>query len=234
MNNIRIMGEGTVGAGNYNKISIMGEGDILGKVNAKGISILGNGRSEKGIETNALKVSGTFRTKSFVKIKDFLKVSGNATFNDNVTSENIKISGEAEFKNGLNSRKMRILGKCDVSGDCESERIIGRGETNVEGLMTADYIDLKLFNGSYIKEIGGESIKVTKGKSFFMFRGSKGRLFSDIIEGDNIELTNTTCKIVRGNNIVINSGCKIGKVEYRDNLKINNNSEVEEKLWRKS
>lgn len=234
MNNIRIMGEGTVGAGNYNKISIMGEGDILGKVNAKGISILGNGRSEKGIETNALKVSGTFRTKSFVKIKDFLKVSGNATFNDNVTSENIKISGEAEFKNGLNSRKMRILGKCDISGDCESERIIGRGEANVEGLMTADYIDLKLFNQSYIKEIGGENIKVTKGKSFFMFRGSKGSLCSDIIEGDNIELTNTTCKIVRGNNIVINSGCKIGRVEYRDNLKINSSSEVEEKLWRKN
>lgn len=67
-----------------------------------------------------------------------------------------------------------------------------------------------------------------------MFRGAKESLYSDVIEGDNIELTNTICKIVRGNNVVINSGCKIGRVEYKDKLQINNNSEVEEKLWRKS
>ena len=234
MNNIKIMGEGTVGKGIYNKISIMGEGDILGKINAKRISILGNGRSEEKIETNALKVSGSFRTKSNVKVNEFLKVSGNAIFNESVISEDIKISGEAEFKSGLNTKKIKVLGKCDVFGDCEGEKITGRGEINVDGLMTADYIDLKLFNSSRIKEIGGENIKITKGKSFFMFRGAKESLYSDVIEGDNIELTNTICKIVRGNNVVINSGCKIGRVEYKDKLQINNNSEVEEKLWRKS
>ena len=167
-------------------------------------------------------------------MNEFLKVSGNAIFNESVISEDIKISGEAEFKSGLNTKKIKVLGKCDVFGDCEGEKITGRGEINVDGLMTADYIDLKLFNSSRIKEIGGENIKITKGKSFFMFRGAKESLYSDVIEGDNIELTNTICKIVRGNNVVINSGCKIGRVEYKDKLQINNNSEVEEKLWRKS
>lgn len=234
MNNIKIMGEGTIGAGNYKKITIMGEGDILGDINVENISVLGNARSEKKIETNGLKVSGNFYAKDNIKIKDRLKVSGSATFNNTVDSDDIKISGDVKFKNGLSSKKIKVVGQCDVLGNCESERIIGRGQTNVEGLMTADHIDLKLFTHSYIKEIGGENIKISKGKNLFMFRGGRGRLSSEVIEGDNIELTNTTCKVVRGNNVVINSGCKIELIEYRDDLKVNNNSEVGKSIWRKN
>jgi hypothetical protein len=49
------------------------------------------------------------------------------------------------------------------------------------------------------------------------------------IEGDDIRLSSTRARVVRGNNVVIESGCEIDLVEYTGSLKINRGAEVKEK-----
>ena len=54
----------------------------------------------------------------------------------------------------------------------------------------------------------------------------KNELSCNLIEGDNVYLENTIAKTVRGNNVTIGPGCKIELVEYKNNLKMDDEVKV--------
>jgi len=49
------------------------------------------------------------------------------------------------------------------------------------------------------------------------------------IEGDDLRLSNTRAKVVRGKNVIIDSGCEIDLIEYTDSLQVSRGSSVKEK-----
>ena len=57
--------------------------------------------------------------------------------------------------------------------------------------------------------------------------GRNSGLSTNSIEGDDIYLEYTKAKAVRGNNIILGPGCEIELVEYKDNFKQDDTSEVE-------
>ena len=61
MNTIKIMGDGTIGKGEFNNITIMGNGKFLDAIKAKKIKILGEAESREFIETDNLTIMGEFK-----------------------------------------------------------------------------------------------------------------------------------------------------------------------------
>ena len=72
-----------------------------------------------------------------------------------------------------------------------------------------------------IHAIGGGSIHILQKDTAVilgLFRTTPGRARIGSIEGDDIELENVEADIVRGKYVRIGHGCRIGTVEYGENL----------------
>ncbi len=112
-----------------------------------------------------------------------------------------------------------------------SWRFYAEGKINIKGLLSVDNIEIILQRRSNITEIGGEKLSVRKeDKGIFsnLFFNSRYILIVEEIEADEIYLEYTKCKVVRGNNIIIGEGCNIEKIEYNNELEVNEKSIVKE------
>ncbi len=121
---------------------------------------------------------------------------------------------------------MKVVGELYLSGDCQAESIKLNGQLTIAGMLSAEHMTLKIMGPSEVKEMGGSIISVKSGRMNDLFTGSKSILKAQIIKGDDIELENTEAEIVRGDQIKIGPGCRIGTVEYRSSLQVHPQSEV--------
>lgn len=255
-NNMKIAGSGTIPTGEYNEIKISGSGSITGDVKANIIKISGSGESRCNIISNEMRVSGSFDTRSNMNINELLKINGsldckgNIKANDikingslgcssNISANNMKVNGGSYVKGDVSFDTLEIRGIIDVEGNCEGREFLGYGGAKVKGLLSADKITIITNRDSFIKEIGGEDIVIKKREdkklSFIFFNPfSRGRVETDCIEGDNIFVENTICKILRGNNITVGEGCRIGRIEYLGELTVDEKSEVGERVCMKN
>lgn len=232
MNNIRIMGEGTVGKGAFGKISVMGEGELLEDFSAETLNIYGEAKINKTFNIKKVKVMGELEASGKGEITEGLSVYGEAEFDESVKIKYLSIKGEVRINKDLEVSKTNILGELNVDGNCDADEFNCKGEANIKGLLNCDSANIELFGCSKIKEIGGEKIRVKKPNKVFG-RHKRGRLSCELIEADEIDIVNTECEVVRGNNIVIGKGCKIEVVECTGTLIIDKNSEVKETIWKK-
>jgi hypothetical protein len=108
----------------------------------------------------------------------------------------------------------------------------------LDGLLNCEVLDLQLAHShSFIKEIGGKSIRISnvrKNGSLFTLTlipfNNNVSFRSDLIEGDDIDLRFSQVKLVRGHNVTIGKGCRIDKVEYTGSLNIIDNGVVKEEV----
>lgn len=95
------------------------------------------------------------------------------------------------------------------------------GAVQIGGLLNAETVEISTNPAVHIHAIGGGTIRVLqKDTTTFLgiFRTSPGRARIGSIEGDDIELENVEADIVRGKYVRIGHGCRIGTVEYGENL----------------
>ncbi len=248
-NNIKIMGNATAtGDVECVDLVIMGDGEFKGSLKAKNIKIMGDSNFHGCLEANILKVYGDTNSKDSVNI-DELKVYGDFKINKNLESnnemsimgemhveenlkgKNISIMGELEVKKNLVFSNINVFGEMNVFGNCEGDFFRNKGKANIDGLLSADKIEIVPKEISKIEEIGGSEIIIKK-SGWIDITG--GKVLSKLIEGDSIILQNTICNVVRGHDITILSGCSIEKVEYTGKLTIDKNSEVGEQICLRS
>lgn len=108
-----------------------------------------------------------------------------------------------------------------VSGDIEAETAALSGAVEIGGLLNAETVEISANPAVHIHAIGGGTIRVLqKDTTTFLgiFHTSPGRARIGSIEGDNIELENVEAEIVRGKYVRIGHGCRIGTVEYGEDL----------------
>lgn len=254
--NMRISGTGIIPKGEYNEIKISGSGSIVGDVRANLIKISGSGDSRCNIESNEIIISGSFDAESNMNINQLLKINGSLDCKGNIEAKDIKSNGSLECSSNILSNNMKVSGGAyiegnvsfdnlevrgiiDIEGNCEGREFLGYGGAKVRGLLSADKVTIITYRDSFIKEIGGEDIVIKKKEdkklSFIFFNPfSKGRVESECIEGDNIFVENTICKVLRGNTIIVGKGCRIGRIEYLGELTIDENSEVGERICMKN
>ena len=172
-----------------------------------------------------------------------LDVDGVTTIVGNIEAENIDIDGCVKSKGNIKcknikldglyrgngyieaSERVTINGCPRINGDIQGKEIVIDGKVKVRGLVTGDKVLLTLSGKNYITEIGGEEVSVNAYGYVFW---SKPLLTSDSIEADTINISNTNCKVVRGNDIRISRGCNIDRVEYTGTLKVDDRARVKE------
>ena len=215
---LKVYGSGISNGGEFDKISIMGEGTIHGDVECSTIKIYGEGQ-----------IDGT------VKLADYVSVKGETIIKGDLNAQKVKVQGEIEVLGDIFVDEAKIQGSIMTGGDFNAELMNLEGGFTVDGMLNGDIIQINLYWPSKVNEIGGSEITVKKSGKF-SFLGIKTKiqtegdnhLTANSIEGDIIHLENTTCKVVRGNNVTIGAGCKIDLVEYKEDLRVDGKAEVGE------
>ena len=100
-------------------------------------------------------------------------------------------------------------------------RLTGAAQTVAGAAVMAVGVPMLILPGPGVLAIGGGTIRVLQKDTatvLGIFHTSPGCARIGSIEGDNIELENVEAEIVRGKYVRIGHGCRIGTVEFGENL----------------
>lgn len=229
LQNINISGTGKINGGKFENINISGFGKILGDVEANLIEVSGmatvngrakmqrfvvqgNGTVEGELEGSELDITGNFKIKGSTKVNQ------------------IRNEGRARFKGSVKADKVACFGYISADQDLEAENFNCEGSFSIQGLLNANKISVEINGFCYAKEIGCEEIRVRCQSHWNFFHKlmtpflgpnhAPDKLTTDLLEGTLIQISDTHAKVVRGQDIRIGPGCKIGEVEYSGKLEI--------------
>jgi cytoskeletal protein CcmA (bactofilin family) len=225
--NLIINGSGDYPGGQYEKISIRGEGTIVNDVECSVFHVYGTSEMVENATAGSVKILGEAEVKGDMVAEETL-IMGTMAIGGNALMKKIKIFGTLDVEGRLGGEEANIKGSISVNGDVEYEKFDSSGGFEIKGLLNADTIKVALrFGESKVEEIGGGKITIKrKRNSLLPFVGEEGTLAAKVIEGDEIYLENTKAETVRGNKVKIGPGCTIGLVEYKDDFTEDSSSTI--------
>ncbi|MFD0675060.1 bactofilin [Cohnella sp. GCM10027633] len=210
---LKIMGESTSNGGRFRNVRITGECVFHGDVDCTKLACTGNATVQGNLRAEELKLTGRCDLGSI----DAGIVTGR---------------GELAVSSRLRGEHIKFTGHIEVDGDCEAGALEVGGAFTVNGLASAERLELRMYGPCRAKEIGGGTITVKRSRASTLVHlfspDSAGDLTADSIEGDEVSLQHTKAGIVRGNRVTIGPGCEIGRVEYAKTLDIHKNAKVGE------
>ncbi len=213
MNDFKISGAGQMIGGEYGDVRISGSCKITGDIRCESIKVSGSTTSDGNIVCKGdMRISGAFK-------------------GGDVTANGIEISGGSKFGN-VKGGNVKISGSVKASS-VEAENACISGSVKIEGLLNAENIYIEC-DDSEIGSIGCTELEVNlhgeSGKAVLgIFKTKHCRaLKTDTIEGDKISICYTAANTVRGKDITIGKGCKIGRVEYTGTCTVDADAEVGE------
>ncbi|MFD0715968.1 bactofilin [Paenibacillus sp. GCM10027626] len=210
--NLKIIGTGQGTGGSYNNISIIGEAQLDGSLEANSFKCTGNS-----------KINGSLTTLEF-------RQQGEVALQGNLAARRMKVMGELKIRGNLRGEQLLVRGMLEAAGSCEAEQLRVHGACSIGGMLNVEQLAIRLYGPSWVKEIGGRQIQVRlsrwKGLTQWFTAQGKQELTAEIIEGDDIYIEYTHAKLVRGDHVVIGPGCQIGMVEYRKTFKQNKSAIV--------
>jgi cytoskeletal protein CcmA (bactofilin family) len=212
---LQMAGVSGAAGGTYNNVNLDGVSRVNGPVLARNFK--GNG---------VIQMNGDLSAEE-------MDVNGKLKINGSLESARMQLDGMVTIDGPLRGENCILNGMIRVTGSCELERFEGEGSFTVIGLLSAGYMDFTLEGQSKADEIGVESLIVRQRDSHLVSKLLGGliprfrtELLAKVIEGDYLELENTTADIVRGDKVIIGIGCRIGQLEYRSELKVHPGSSV--------
>lgn len=249
--NLKLSGAGSANGGYYNEVKLSGACKITGDIDCNFLRGSGACDVNGNVTSKQILLSGACDIRGSVKT-EILKCSGACNVNGNLEAVEVSISGGSDIRGNAKAKKLDISGGCDIEGsvsgeevklsggikikeDCECENFNAKGSFSIGGLLNAEEMNIVIYDNCSVKEIGGKNIDIryTSHISASILNliktaltNSPANLKTDTIEGDNIYLEHTTAKVVRGNKIIIGDSCNIDKIEYKDSLDVNGNSQI--------
>lgn len=219
MSDLIMNGVATAAGGHYRNVRMDGVGKVEGSLQAERFEANGVLAVRGGIRAGELEHHGR------------LKVEGG------LSAARMRIDGIVRVEGDLSGERLELNGICTVRGDMAFERLEAAGTFDVEGLINAGHVGIRLFGRAKAREIGGETIRVGKTASGrwksllrWVYPKWHPELQADTIEGDDIELAHTIAETVRGGRVTIGPGCRIGRVEFRTELRVHASSQVGEEV----
>lgn len=231
--NLSITGNSTAIGGLYDKVKIVGEGIIEGDVQCNQLKCVGTLDIDGSLKTERMNVVGSCSLSAGVQV-GAIKISGTVTIGGDAKIKKMNCSGTIETRGHVYGDRLELKGHLVTDGDCEAEVFKARGIFDIGGLLNAGELDIKLYQNSSAREIGGEKIRISKASilsplSLFFMPSPNALLTAAVIEGDDIYLEHTKAKIVRGNRVTIGRGCEIELVEYKEHLELKKGAILKEK-----
>jgi cytoskeletal protein CcmA (bactofilin family) len=213
-------------------LSTSGNLEVGGDLEVQSFRCSGFAEIEGSIQGQDIHISGSLEAADSIHCATF-ECSGNLELEGDLEAETVTLSGSTEISGLLNAEVV------DICADAHSE-IDDIGGSMIKVLRNRPFTrkqnkTFTAFGGRLIvsmdddSEDGGDS--QPKG-GLFAGLGEKlsnlthpitlsfgnGRLEAETIEGDTVELENTTAQVVRGARVVIGEGCSIERVEYSESL----------------
>ncbi|GMA51462.1 hypothetical protein GCM10025857_28190 [Alicyclobacillus contaminans] len=182
--------------------------------------------SASGGQYEDVSIEGVGKVHGDVECTEF-RLEGVGTVNGSLRANLVELEGKATVKGDIAAETVRMEGYIKVTGDCDAESFTATGILRADGLLNADRISIALHGHSHVQQMGGSEILVKRIRKGRWFRSGR-HLEVDIVEGDNVHLEATRARIVRGNSVVIGSGCEVEMVEYRQSLDIASDASVAE------
>lgn len=214
--NLKMTGTATSTGGKFRHVKLMGESVLEGDVDCFKLS-----------NTGEIVVNGSLRSGE-------LRVTGECEVKGSLAALTVRGRGELKISLGVRGENIKFAGNIEVGGDCEAGTLELDGAFGVSGLLSADWLEVKMYGPCRAREIGGTTLRVKRSRAtmlLIMFKSiGHAVLTADQIEGDKVELEHTVATVVRGNNVSIGPGCEIGRVEYRDSLDIHKSATVKESV----
>ncbi|MHB8126558.1 MAG: hypothetical protein ACYDEJ_13135 [Desulfitobacteriaceae bacterium] len=214
---------------NNHNVTIMGESFLSGGGYGT-VKIMGNASAQEDMEVEKIKVLGSAEFRS-LKAGE-IKVTGSARFTGLLNVTTLNITGSADTSAPVKAQDIKVFGSLTAKEEVSAERFLAKGAFELTSLNANDVI-IELAETCRVGEIGAETVKVRPISMFrlgFLGFNHNKNLLADTIEADHIELSNTTARIVKGNQVIIGPGCEIGTVEYKDSLEIDRNSTIKNKI----
>ncbi|MCM3701105.1 hypothetical protein [Paenibacillus macerans] len=230
---LKLVGNGESNGGSFNKVSIMGEGEIHGDVDCLTLKCTGSLELEGSLRAETAKATGNVTVKGAMEGRD-LRITGNLDIGGELRVVKSRLNGDIRIGEGISGDNIQITGKCTVRSGCQAEHFRVKGAVQTEGTINADQVELWLLGPARAAEIVGGRISVAPQISWGLMPWMKSwgtpELQANVIEGDVIRLENTVCGVVRGGDVTIGPGCRIGLVEYTKQYHQDSHSEVKECL----
>ncbi|WP_168122583.1 hypothetical protein [Paenibacillus sp. HB172176] len=218
LRNMSITGIGSSNGGSFSQASIDGICKITGDLECEKFSMKGK-----------VDVRGSLQSKR-MDMNGILHVEGA------LSGDRIQMNGKLEVDRIMTGETILMNGELKIHGNCEAESLEARGNLKLQEL-NAERIKLSLQGSCNMDAIGGESIRIRrsevtdKGKWLRIFGiPAGGELSVKEVEGDVIDLEYTKADIVRGGEVRIGPGCKIGLVEYKSKLDVDKRAKVEQSV----
>ncbi|WP_438447241.1 polymer-forming cytoskeletal protein [Gorillibacterium sp. sgz5001074] len=205
-----------------------GAGGIYRHVRMEGIA-----RVDGSLVCDTLRVDGIGTVEGEVTCLEGCELHGKIKVDGGMSAPKLYVEGQARWNGRLRGGDVLVEGLATITGDCEAERLQVEGGFTVEGLLNAGDIEIFLQGRSEVREMGGARIRVsTSGRSNWtrllgwLIPYFQPHLTAGLIEGDDLEIEETTAEAVRGNRVVIGPGCIIRHVEYGGQLTIHPSARV--------
>lgn len=214
--NMRIDGMGTQAGGCFDRVEINGLGTLKGRVEADEICVSGAGTFQGEVQTQRLNVDGT-ATFHQDAVAQSVTINGNAKFKGNLQTGGLDINGNLKIEGHVRGENVTNEGRLIINGSCEAESFKSEGQVKVLDGLNAETVELNIALKCEIKEIGGSQITVRRTNyltNSFVDAFLPTGLYTNLVEGDLIELEYTDAATVRGHDVFIGPGCTVDLVEY--------------------
>lgn len=226
-----ISGTGVMDGGCYNHISVSGRCKVSSDLVCRELKVNGGFRGHGNVDCSGdITVSGSFTGEKDVKAGN-LSGTGTVKVLGDLEAGRIHIPGGLTVEGNVAAGEMKVTGSLKVTGDVEADSVVVGGLVNVGGIINADEIAIKLdMSQCHVGSIGGSKVTISQGSAGGILSAiwkNAGKLSTETIEGDELELHNVEADVVRGGSVIIHGGCNIGRVEYSQYCSIDETSLVE-------
>ncbi|MCP3740482.1 cytoplasmic protein [Rossellomorea sp. BNER] len=228
LDDLTINGFGRSNGGHFEKVTLNGKGTIDGDVTCVYFECNGSGIVNGDMKSKKAKISGNVRIDGKMNTSDLI-IEGRGTIHEDTFLKNVKIAGKGSFGGHLSGEEVMLQGRMTVDGDCEVETFKAEGQFTIDGLLSADCITVDAHGESRAKEIGGQTINVKNKRLKKLFKTMLlGKLETDLIEGDFIDVEYTNATVVRGNEVKLGPYCEVDLVEYSGSFAHHETAKVKE------
>lgn len=180
-----------------------------------------------GGEYDEVSIAGSAKVKGFVKCNIF-KTSGASSIDSSMEAKVFKASGSVKVEGNLKSEEIKISGAARIEGSVDAEEFNASGSLVVEGDINVDVLKLSITNGAF-ENIYGDEIHINSDGNFLSeyFHNVVKNIQVREIEATTICIKDVIAERISGENITVETGCKIGTIEYSGSLNISSKAKIE-------
>ncbi|TDL97979.1 hypothetical protein ERX27_05830 [Macrococcus brunensis] len=185
-------------------------------------SVVIEGRLNAPYLSNAggLEVTSTLETNELANKKEaHLKVA------DNVVAQTVNNAGTLELGHHFKAETIESTGKLVAAGTIEATSVRLSGFIQLHDIR-AERLDITVTHNSSADYLAASDIRIKAQREALIFKDDDHSLKVNEIDGGEVYLENVIAELVRGDRVTIGPNCTIKVVEYTEDYKLDEQSDV--------